>query len=67
MSRRFYLRTVSSKRQLAIPVALRHKLGWKPGDRVSVATDGKRIMLSLFRQEIEALAGSMARKEDGTA
>ena len=36
---------VSSKNQIAVPAAVRRRLGIRPGDRLSVAVKGGRIVL----------------------
>ncbi len=49
--------TVTAKGQVTIPVALRRKLGLRPGDHVAFVAEGDRVMLQREETRIEALFG----------
>jgi AbrB family looped-hinge helix DNA binding protein len=49
---------VSRKHQIAVPASVRRQLGIRPGDRLGVEVDGKRIVLKPQpRDALEALVG----------
>ncbi|MBM3209475.1 AbrB/MazE/SpoVT family DNA-binding domain-containing protein [Candidatus Shapirobacteria bacterium] len=54
------LATITSKRQLTIPVSIFRKLGLLEGEQVLVKTDNGRMVISLARELVEDLAGSVA-------
>lgn len=49
--------SVTTKGQVTIPIALREKLGIKPGDRVGFVDEGGRILLQRQETAIEAVFG----------
>jgi len=51
--------TITSKRQLTIPVAIFHEFGLEKGEQVLVDEDNGRIVISPLRQLVEELAGSV--------
>ncbi len=52
--------TVTSKMQFTIPMAIARVVGIKSGERVDVAEEEGRIVITPMRQLIEELAGSIA-------
>jgi len=54
------LATVTSKRQLTIPVAIFHELGLKKGERVVVRKGRGKITIQPAKNLVEELAGSVA-------
>jgi AbrB family looped-hinge helix DNA binding protein len=57
--------TITSKLQLTIPIAVAHRLGLKPGDKVllSVSEEApETVVLTPIKRVIENLAGSLATK-----
>ncbi len=54
------LATITSKRQLTIPVAIFEKLGLKEGDRVLVKKEAGRMTIQPAKNLVEELAGSVS-------
>jgi AbrB family looped-hinge helix DNA binding protein len=42
-----FIRTVSSKGQIGLPIALRRRLGWKPGDKLHLTVRGNHCEVRL--------------------
>jgi AbrB family looped-hinge helix DNA binding protein len=59
-----YTATVTSKLQLTIPKQLANRYGLRPGDRVSISTDGRRIFVQPYRSLLKELEGSLQKKEE---
>jgi len=49
--------TITSKRQLTIPVAIFQEVGLEEGERVMVSEDNGKIMIQSGRDLVEELAG----------
>lgn len=52
--------TVTSKMQFTIPMNIARKVGVKSGEKVDVAEEDGRIVITPLRQLVEELAGSIA-------
>lgn len=52
--------SITSKRQITIPVTIYNKLGLEKGQRLVVFTDEKRIVMEPAEFLIEKLAGSVS-------
>jgi len=51
--------TITSKRQLTIPVVIFQELGLEEGERVVVSEDNGKIVIQSGRDLVEELAGSV--------
>ena len=54
------LATITSKRQLTIPVAIFGELDLKEGERVLVSQEKRKITIQPVKDLVEELAGSVA-------
>lgn len=54
------LATITSKRQLTIPVAIFEKLAFEKGERVLVSEEKNRIVIHPARILVEELAGTIS-------
>lgn len=54
------LATITTKRQLTIPVAVFEELGLKEGERVVVSKENGKIVVQPAKNLVEELAGSIA-------
>lgn len=57
------LATITSKRQLTIPVAIFEELRLKEGERVVVGQEKRKITIQSLKDLVEQLAGSVAVPE----
>jgi len=54
------LATITSKRQLTIPVSIFQELGLKEGERVVVSKEKGKMTIQPIKKLVEELAGSVA-------
>ena len=59
---------LTTKGQVVIPKMIRGRLGWPPGTRLRVETDGERVTLHPIRRSsvaawLEDISGSLTRRD----